>query len=61
MSEFSMRFDTLSKAFGENVDTCSLEIAKVLASVSIQIERGCKDGDVLDSYGNRIGEWYLST
>ena len=57
MSEFTVKIKTDNSAFsGEQL---TYEVARILQKIYRQAEQGCLDGPIMDSNGNRVGDFYF--
>lgn len=54
---FTLTFNTGNAAFQEDKDGTPYEIQGILQKVVESLEAGNTSGPILDSNGNRIGDW----
>lgn len=52
---FSLEFNQVNDAFGENGPDCDIETARILRAMADKVEDGCTDSPIMDANGNRIG------
>lgn len=55
---FKLEFRTDNAAFDEG--GVAAEVAAILARVARRVEAGADEGPVMDSNGNKVGQWWLT-